>query len=274
MQTAIERAAALLRAADGLVITAGAGLGVDSGLPDFRGTQGFWRAYPALGNARIAFEDIACPDAFRTDARRAWAFYGHRLALYRRTQPHEGFQILRRWAARMAHGCTVFTSNVDGQFTTAGFAADDVHECHGSIHVLQCLKPCGDHLWAAEGFAPDVDEQAFTLRGALPRCSRCGGLARPNVLMFGDGEWIESRTQAQALRQREWLAGVERPVVVEMGAGTAIPSVRWFGEDVCRRYGAMLVRINPRESEVRRPEDVALPMGSLETLRAIDAVLE
>lgn len=274
MKTAIEQAAARIGEADGLVITAGAGLGVDSGLPDFRGTQGFWRAYPALAKARIEFQAIASPDAFRAEPRRAWAFYGHRLMLYRRTRPHDGFEVLRRWGARMTYGCTVFTSNVDGQFQVAGFDPAGIHECHGSIHLLQCLAPCGDHLWSAEGFEPDVDEDSFQLRGELPRCPRCQGLARPNVLMFGDGEWIETRAAEQEARQRAWLARVTRPVVVELGAGLAIPTVRWFGESVCRRAGASLVRINPRESAVPGREDVGVPLGSREALLAIDAVLE
>ena len=50
-QSVIEQAASLIKDADGLLITAGAGMGVDSGLPDFRGREGFWRAYPALGRA-------------------------------------------------------------------------------------------------------------------------------------------------------------------------------------------------------------------------------
>ncbi|MDS4013216.1 MAG: NAD-dependent deacetylase, partial [Candidatus Accumulibacter sp.] len=74
-----DRCARLLTQADGLLITAGAGLGVDSGLPDFRGVHGFWRAYPALGQARIAFEQIANPAAFAAQPRLAWGFYGHRL---------------------------------------------------------------------------------------------------------------------------------------------------------------------------------------------------
>ena len=57
-------AASLIANADGLIVAAGAGMGVDSGLPDFRGNTGFWRAYPALAEARIAFEDIACPTPF------------------------------------------------------------------------------------------------------------------------------------------------------------------------------------------------------------------
>ena len=60
----IQRAADCIAAADALVITAGAGMGVDSGLPDFRGREGFWRAYPALASAGVAFEDIPTQKAF------------------------------------------------------------------------------------------------------------------------------------------------------------------------------------------------------------------
>src|SRR5438552_7779536 len=59
--------------ADALVIAAGAGIGVDSGLPDFRGEDGFWKAYPALGRARTRFSEIASPYAFQTAPLRAWA---------------------------------------------------------------------------------------------------------------------------------------------------------------------------------------------------------
>jgi hypothetical protein len=73
------RSAELIQQADGLLITAGAGMGVDSGLPDFRGKDGFWKEYPALAQANIAFSGIACPDAFHETPNLAWGFYGHRL---------------------------------------------------------------------------------------------------------------------------------------------------------------------------------------------------
>jgi NAD-dependent SIR2 family protein deacetylase len=95
-----------------LLITAGAGVGVDSGLPDFRGTEGFWRAYPALRHYGFSFEDIANPAGFASNPRLNWGFYGHCLALYRATVPHAGFGILLRWASAMKHGAFVFTSNV------------------------------------------------------------------------------------------------------------------------------------------------------------------
>ena len=269
LEQALERAADLVAAADGLMITAGAGMGVDSGLPDFRGTQGFWRAYPALAEARIAFEEIASPASFREDPTLAWGFYGHRLDLYRRTVPHRGFAILRRWAGRLPDGAFVFTSNVDGQFGRAGFDAARICEAHGSIHHLQCTTPCSDAIWPADDFVPEVDAAACRLRGALPRCPACGALARPNILMFGDAAWIGERSAVQQARLDAWRQRVERLLVIELGAGLAVPTVRWFGESL----GVPLIRINPAFPEVASARAVSLPLGALAALEAIEARL-
>jgi NAD-dependent SIR2 family protein deacetylase len=264
-----SRCAQAVAKADGLLVTAGAGMGVDSGLPDFRGTQGFWRAYPALGRARIAFESIASPAAFEANPRLAWGFYGHRLALYRRTVPHAGFAILRRIGESLAHGAFVFTSNVDGQFQTAGFPGDRVCEIHGSIHHMQCMHGCSEALWTADDFVPEVDEENCLLRCALPACTRCRELARPNILMFSDWAWIESRQQAQYAALQAWLRQVERPVIVEIGAGTAIPSVRHFGEAT----RGTLIRINPTEPGIPRGKGYGLRMGGLEGIAALRGAL-
>lgn len=63
-ESSIKRAAGIIYSADALVVTAGAGVGVDSGLPDFRGKEGFWKAYPALAKAQIGFGEIVCPNLF------------------------------------------------------------------------------------------------------------------------------------------------------------------------------------------------------------------
>jgi NAD-dependent SIR2 family protein deacetylase len=268
---ALHRAAELIAQADALVVCAGAGMGVDSGLPDFRGSRGFWNAYPALGAAGITFHEIASPAAFDSDPRLAWGFYGHRLDLYRRTVPHAGFALLRRWGEALPQGVGVFTSNVDGQFQRAGF--DAVAQCHGSIHQLQCSVPCSDAIWDAAGFVPEVDAAACRLLNDLPRCPRCGALARPNVLMFGDDRWCENRSMRQVARLDAWLGVLRRPLAIELGAGSAIASVRNFAARVVHERGGVLVRINPREAEVSRPQDVALPLGALEALSGMAALL-
>lgn len=264
---AVAQAVEWLRQADGLVIAAGAGMGVDSGLPDFRGSEGLWRAYPALGRAGLEFTRIASPDAFRARPRLAWGFYGHRLGLYRDTMPHAGYAILREWAGRMARGAFVFTSNVDGQFQKAGFAPERVAECHGTLHGLQCMDACRMRWWPADGWEPDVDASACELLSPLPVCPDCGGLARPNVLMFNDPDWVPHRTDAQLRRLDSWVGRAERPVVVELGAGTAVPSVRWF----TRSLNAPVIRINLRESGMGNGYGVGLPGRALAVLNTLDA---
>lgn len=269
----LARAAALIEQADALVITSGAGIGVDSGLPDFRGNQGFWQAYPALGRAQLEFKSVATPYTFRTDPALAWGFYGHRLRLYRDTLPHHGFTLLKQWGARMAHGYGIFTSNVDGQFQKAGFDPQRIYECHGSIHHLQCMEPCSPDIWSADAFQPEVDTDACRLLNAPPTCLRCGGMARPNILMFSDWEWNERRALLQDARLQYWLRQASRPLVIEIGAGTSIPSVRHFGQRVVLQHGGRMIRIDPQESRVGSADDVGLPLPALEALTALAVLL-
>ncbi|CAB3804281.1 NAD-dependent protein deacetylase [Paraburkholderia ultramafica] len=266
MTEQLKVAADWIRDADGILITAGAGMGVDSGLPDFRGADGIWRAYPALRSAGIGFQDIANGEAFRDDPIRMWGFYGHRLNLYRRTVPHEGFDILRRWASTKEHGAFIFTSNVDGQFQKASFADDRILECHGTIHKLQCCRACTHETWSADDFNPEVNEEHCRLLSDLPRCPKCGDVARPNILMFNDGDWIETRAKRQRMRFEAWLLSVARLVVIELGAGRAIPTVR----DMSKRHGPRVIRINTGEHEIDQSNGIGVNSSALDALQLLN----
>lgn len=261
----IKKAARLVAQADGLMITAGAGMGVDSGLPDFRGNRGFWRAYPALGCQKLRFEAMASPRSFTSNPRLAWGFYGHRLQLYRDTVPHPGFRLLLDMAGRLPHGAFVYTSNVDRQFQQAGFDESRIVECHGSIHYLQCMKTCTERIWPADALVVDVDEADCMLRSPLPLCPCCRALARPNVLMFDDWAWLSSRMEAQHFRFDLWHKQVQRMIVIELGAGTDLPTIRRKGEAM----RVPMIRINPTDASVRGAESVGLAMGALEALTMI-----
>jgi NAD-dependent SIR2 family protein deacetylase len=177
----------------------------------------------------------------------------------------------------MQNGAFVYTSNVDGQFQRAGFSADRIHEVHGAIDAMQCLAGCGVGVFSAEGQTVEIDPATMRAVGRLPACPRCGSLARPNILMFGDGGWDPSDSDSQAGRLRAWLGRVAqadaRLVVVECGAGTAIPTVRMFCERLATIPGATLIRVNSREP--RAPAgSIAVPTGALEALRAIDTQVQ
>ncbi len=270
LENLLKKAANAIVDAKALVALAGAGMGVDSGLPDFRGTEGFWRAYPPIAKLGLRFDEMADPSWFRRNPRLAWGFYGHRLNLYRATKPHAGFELIRSWN----ENCFVFTSNIDGHFQRAGFDSRRVVECHGSLGSLQCVKPCRDRLWPSDDLTIEVDEETLRASEPLPACPECGGLARPNVLMFGDPDWVRIRTDAQLERFYQWLESqrtethLSEVVLVECGAGTAVPSVRFASENLVRA-GATLIRINPREPEVP-PGQIGLPLPALTALRALN----
>jgi NAD-dependent SIR2 family protein deacetylase len=273
---AIRQTAELIAQADALLVTSGAGMSVDSGLPDYRGRDGFWRAYPPLAHLGLALEDMAQPRWFDDQPDMAWAFYGHRMELYRRTTPHAGYQWLLEWGNAMPLGCFALTSNVDAHFHYADFRADRILEEHGNVHFLQCSRPCSPLIWQDE--LPDLKINLPMLRcfGKLPRCPECGAIARPNELMFEDTRYVDVNRRRQRMHYQGWLASVgkRRLVILEIGAGTALPTIRRKGELLAaeRAPRATLVRINP----AAREEDdttVVLPLPALEALTRIREAL-
>lgn len=270
----LEQAADVIREAEVFVITAGAGMGVDSGLPDFRGNHGFWNAYPAYARQGFSFVECANPRHFSGDPSFGWGFYGHRTNLYRETMPHAGFRIILEWIARNKAEYFVITSNVDGQFQKAGYAEDHIVEVHGSIHWLQCQAPCCDAIWVNDEVI-GVDFATMRARHPLPRCPQCGEVSRPNILMFGDSSWLPDSTRIQECAFDKFLArnSGRRIAVIEMGAGSAIPTIRATSERIGWNYDqATVIRINPREPEIKAPH-ISLSCGALEGLRGIDNLL-
>ncbi len=273
-----KQAAKYIADAQAVVITAGAGMGADSGLPTFRGTEGFWRAYPYAKKLGVSFEQLANPQWFKSDPSLAWAFYGHRLNLYRKTRPHKGYELLLKWSKDKPFSYFVFTSNVDGQFQKANFSDQQIVEIHGSIHYLQCTVPCGDDIWEAANVEVKVDLEKFRAVGELPRCPYCGAIARPNILMFGDWTWIPWRTEEQEARFNAWLDKLwkykARVVIIEIGAGTAVPTVRLTSENLAMKFNAPLIRINPDEPQIPRGiNGLSIAQGALAALSKIDSFI-
>lgn len=256
--------------AKALVISTGAGMGVDSGLPDFRGDRGFWNAYPLYERLGASFVSMACPEHFERDPAFGWGFYGHRAKLYRQTVPHAGFAILQSWIERFRLDSFVVTSNVDGQFQKAGFSPDRIVEVHGSIRHLQCAGPCSPSIW--DNSEDVVVDPETMCAAAIPKCPGCGGVARPNILMFDDNAWIGDRTDRQEDAFIRFLAGREPGglVVIELGAGTALATIRHRSKALSQRHGALVIRINPREAEIAQPH-ISLACGALDGLTQIDA---
>lgn len=191
----LKGASSLIRSSRAVLLTAGAGMGVDSGLPDFRSPEDFSNAYPPMEKLGLSFAQMSTPLRFRDDPEFAWGFFGHRLNLYNSTSPHEGFRYLLEVAQSKPEGFFVLTSNVDGHFQKAEFFEDRIYEIHGSVHYWQCNGIC-EEIWKANQKLI-VDRDTFRAQSPLPLCPNCGRIARPNILMFNDLNFKETRSGEQ-----------------------------------------------------------------------------
>src|SRR2546421_12101441 len=124
----VERLAELLAARQPCVVLTGAGISTESGIPDFRSSQGVWAQYDPMEYATI--------DAFLADPVKVWDFYGKRVDMLAGAAPNEGHRAL---AALERRGWirAVITQNIDLLHERAGSRA--VVEVHGSIRTSSCL---------------------------------------------------------------------------------------------------------------------------------------
>ncbi len=265
----IELAREKIANASYILITAGAGMGVDSGLPDFRGKEGFWKAYPIAKKLNLDFQELASPKWFDENPKLAWAFYGHRLHLYSKTIPHIGYNKLLKLAL-IKKDYFVVTSNVDCHFKKAGFDEDKIDEIHGSINHMQCSKPCSSDIWSSEKINLELDLEKFEAKEPLPYCKKCREIARPNILMFNDWNWLEYREKKQREKFANFLrqVGSDSLVILEFGAGIAMPTIRNLSEIIASDFNATLIRVNPQDYSV--PDGaISLKMGAKDAIEEL-----
>lgn len=267
---AARDAALLIGDAETIVVLMGAGMGVDSGLGTFRGKNA--AVFAPLKERGIDFAIMSTPVMFEKDLALAWGFWSWRYDAYvRKSSPHEGYHLLKKWCdSKTDH--FVFTSNIDGH-TPKVFS--NVVECHGSCLYWQCAHNCTSEIWSDE-LRVEIDPESLLAVPPLPLCKNCGvAPMRPNVCMFDDCSWNQSRTNLQHDDYEAWLLKLRQRsgtlVVIEVGAGSSVPSVRLATQRLCRDFGGKLVRINLEESFAEG--HISMPLGALKALQMIDEQL-
>jgi NAD-dependent SIR2 family protein deacetylase len=248
MNNLVQIASKLITNHKKLIISAGAGMSVESGLPDYRSNEGLYKHYPPFEKLGVNFQDCANPQFFEDHPKNAWYFYGHRYLLYKQTKPHIGYSILKNIKERYFQDrYFIYTSNVDGHFLNH-FPGGKVIEIHGSINHLQCN--CG-HIRIAESLSTflRLNEDIGEVE-EVPICQTCKTMLRPNVLMFNDYDFNDTRYNEQLDGFKDFYSDVDDVVVIEIGAGKQLPVIRAFGRDLVSSYRkCSLIRINKNEAD-------------------------
>lgn len=209
---------AQLRTAADVVVLTGAGISAESGIPTFRDAQtGLWARYDP--------QELATPQAFRRNPRLVWEWYAWRRELVSRATPNPGHYALAEWERR-APRFTLITQNVDGLHHQAG--SRNVIELHGNIARVKCFDE--DRLV----------EQWIETPDPPPRCPRCGGLLRPDVVWFGEMLPATALERAfQAARAADVFLTVGTSGLVQPAASLPLEAVE---------AGATVIEINPQET--------------------------
>jgi len=238
VEQALESLAAALRERAGVrVFLTGAGVSAESGVPTFRGADGYW----VVGSRNYHAQELATNQAFRRMPAAVWGWYLHRLRVCRAASPNAAHHAIASLASALQEGFQLITQNVDGLHARAHTPAERTYEIHGNISQMRCSRDC-------EGLVPVPDEvlheavaaDELALASRL-RCS-CGAWMRPHVL------WFDEFYDEPLFRFESSLAAVERAaLLVVIGTTGATNLPRLIGERAAQR-GVPMVVINPERN--------------------------
>ena len=245
-----------------LVLT-GAGVSAESGIPTFRGRDGYWR--------NLDPTKLATPEAFARDPQLVWDWYRERRERIRSAQPNAAHEAIAK-LAQHADEFLLVTQNVDDLHARAGTLAEKMVQIHGDIFLARCSR-CD---FSGRGGSPEppgpraVQPRSGRLRSIAPTsndhvnvccCPKCDALMRPGVVWFGEQlPWSELQRVENFLDR-----GACDVVIVAGTTATFGYIIDWAlrGSRDC----AELIEVNPEETPlsrfatrlVREPAAIALP---------------
>ncbi len=194
----ISKTAQLLAEANAVAIFAGAGMSVDSGLEQYRGSDGLWTKSLLINNNQVNYYDLMTPRAFKEQPELAWGLTGYLSDKYHHTDPHQGYFILKELLFCKEY--FIITSNTDQQFLKAGFNKDRIFEFHGSIFRTQCGENIECGTWETPSIT--LDSENIVAAPPLPICPVCNNYCRPNIHLFDDENFA---TEIAAEQQFQYI---------------------------------------------------------------------
>jgi NAD-dependent SIR2 family protein deacetylase len=216
----------------------------------------------------------------------AWGWYADHMKQFISKEPHEGYHLIKKYIDKRKLDYFILTSNVDCMWKKTGFDVNKIMEYHGSMDYLQSFTKKGQ-IWPtdyAEIENVKYDPDTFICKkNTIPRCPYDGKYARPNVCFFEDADYFNtSRFEKIDKNFQKWYMNIatknKRLVVVEIGAGTIIPTVRNMSEEMVKEHlirlqepdskFSRLIRINPKEDAVPSGQ-ISIKMNGLQAIRKL-----
>lgn len=218
-----------------VIFLTGAGISAESGIPTFRGGEGYW----TVGSQNYHPQELATHHAFSMMPETVWDWYLYRRRICRGAAPNEGHTALVALEMLLGSRFLLITQNVDGLHLRAGNGSHCTHEIHGNIDYFRCSRECrpARHL---------IQEDA------IPSCPFCGAMGRPHVLWFD-----ECYNEENYFYESSRAAARQASALISIGTSgqTNLPNQM---AQLALTAGALLIDINPDRNPF---SDLALSRG-------------
>jgi len=225
-----------IRADKRLTILTGAGISAESGIPTFRGPEGYW----TVGSHEYHPQEMATWDMFSRAPLEVWKWYLYRMGVCGRAKPNRGHLALVEMERLFQERFTLITQNVDNLHLRAGNSPERTFQIHGNIFFMRCAEECRETLYplpaGVSGKSKDQDLTADEIE--LLKCPACGGTARPHVLWF-DESYNEVHFKFESSLRA--AARTDLLIIVGTAGATNLPNQV---AALARQAGAVLVDIN------------------------------
>ncbi len=227
-----------------LTVLTGAGISAESGIPTFRGPEGYW----TVGSREYRPEQMATQAMFSQDPWEVWAWYLYRRTVCRNAAPNAGHMAVAEMEILFGDRFRLITQNVDGLHLQAGNSASRTFQIHGNLHFMRCAAACSGELFPFPPGLGDMGKNQTVTEAekSILRCPHCHGLTRPHVLWF-DEYYDETFFRAESALQ--WAGSTDLLMVVGTAGATNLPMQ--IGTMVAQNPQAILIDINLRDNPFR-----------------------
>lgn len=259
VDSAIETLLTTARDNHGLILAlTGAGISAESGIPTFRGEEGYW----TVGSQVYRPQDMATNRAFSRMPDDVWSWYLHRRNVCRGADPNPAHDAIVALEGHFGDRFRLITQNVDGLHLRAGNTLERTYQIHGNIDYMRCANDCSTELWPV----PDDTEPAALM------CKRCDCRARPHVLWF-DETYDEPLFRFESSLRAAGEAALL--IVIGTSASTTLP---WHVVQLAAGNGTAVIDVNIADNpfgEIAEGLDngAVVRASAAETLPAIAAAL-
>jgi NAD-dependent deacetylase len=172
------------RGQDRLTVLTGAGISAESGIPTFRGPEGYW----TIGSTVYQPQEMATYHMFSNDPWEVWRWYLYRLGICAQADPNPGHMAIVAMEKMFSERFLLITQNVDGLHLRAGSSPEKTFQIHGNIFSRRCDRPCTKEIFPMPSAlrGKERDNPMTEEEKQLLRCPKCGGMTRPHVLWFDE----------------------------------------------------------------------------------------